>query len=120
MLRLFRSLCLACFCILGIALIVAILEVAALDLVINISGCKWNPEILPNFTCGEGLVRYSMSWVLNLPLAFVYAPAFTLFWNHPPNRTFMLLLYTFDIILVLALTYPFLVLLARKHAKRGG
>ena len=118
--RFFRSLCLGSFCILGLALVVAIVEAAALDLVLNMSGCKPNPEILPNFTCGEGLVRSSIEWVLNLPLVFVYAPAFTLFWHHPPSRTFMLLLYVFDIVLVLALTYPLLVLLARKHAKRGG
>jgi len=117
--RFFRSLCLGCFCILGLAVVVAIFEAAALDPVLNISGCKLNPEILPNFTCGDGLVRSSTELVFNLPLAFVYAPAFTLFWHHPPSRTFMLLLYIFDIILVLALTYPVLVLLARKHAKRG-
>jgi hypothetical protein len=115
----FRKLCLGCFCILGLALVVAIFEAAALGVVLNISGCKMNPEILPNFTCGEGLARSSIEFVLNLPLAFVYAPAFTLFWIHPPSRTFMLLLYIFDVILVLALTYPLLILLARRHAKRG-
>jgi hypothetical protein len=118
--RFFRSLCLGCSCILGIAFVVAIFEAAALDLVVNISGCKLNAEILPNFTCGEGLVRYSTEMVLNLPLGFVYAPAFTLFWPAPPSRTFMLLLYVFDIILILALTYPLLVLRARKHAKHTG
>jgi hypothetical protein len=32
----------------------------------------------------------------------------------------MLLLYVFDIILILALTYPLLVFLARKRAKHSG
>jgi hypothetical protein len=119
--RFFRTLCLGCFCILGLAVVVAIFEAAALDFVLNITGCKSNPEILPNFTCGDGLVRSSIELVLNLPLVFVYAPAFTFFFrDHPPSRTFMLLLYSFDIILVLALTYPLLVFLARKRAKRGG
>jgi hypothetical protein len=66
--RFFRSLCLGCLCILGLAVVVAIFEAAALDPVLNISGCKLNGEILPNFTCGEGLVRYSTAMVLNLPL----------------------------------------------------
>jgi hypothetical protein len=84
---------------------------------VSISECHWNPEILPNFTCGEEVVRQALTLFLNLPFAFVYAVGFTLFWQAPPSRTFMFLLYGFDIILVLALTYPVLVCLARKRAK---
>jgi hypothetical protein len=120
MLRPFRGLCLICFCILGIALIVAILEVAALPIILTATGCQANFEILPNFTCGDGLVRRSIETVLNLPLLFVYAPAFTFFLTAPPSRDFRLLLYLFDVILVLALTYPLLFLLARKRTKHSG
>jgi hypothetical protein len=120
LMRFFRVLCLGCFCILGVAFVVAIVEAAAFDRVVSISGCHWNPEILPNFTCGEEMVRHSLALFLNLPFAFVYAVAFTLFWQAPPSRTFMFLLYGFDVILVLALTYPVVVYLARKRAKRGG
>jgi hypothetical protein len=120
LMRVFRGLCLGCFCILGIALVVAIVEAAAFDRVVSISGCHWNPEILPNFTCGEGVFGQSIAMVLNLPFAFVYAVGFTLFWLAPPSRAFMFLLYGFDVILVLALTHPVLVYLARKRAKHGG
>jgi ABC-type amino acid transport system permease subunit len=118
--RVFRGLCLGCFCILGVAFVVAIVEAAAFERVVAISLCRMNAEILPNFTCGEGVVRQSLAMVLNLPFMFIYAVGFTLFWEAPPSRTFMLLLYGFDVILVLALTYPVLVYLARKRAKHGG
>ena len=120
LMRVFRGLCLGCFCILGVAFVVAIVEAAAFERVVAISRCHMNAEILPNFTCGEGAVGQSIALVLNLPFAFVYAPAFTLFWQAPPSRAFMFLLYGFDVILVLALTYPVLVYLARKRAKQGG
>jgi hypothetical protein len=100
------------------ALVVAIVEAAAFHRVVEISGCHWNPEILPNFTCGEGAVGQSIAMVLNLPFAFVYAVG--LFWLLPLNRTFMLFLGGFDVILVLALTYPVLVYLARRRATHGG
>jgi hypothetical protein len=118
--RFLRILCLGCFCILGMAFVVAIVEAAAFQRVINISGCHWNPEILPNFTCGYGVVDQSMAMFLNLPFAFVYAVGFTFFWMAPPSRAFMFFLYGFDVILVLALTYPVLVYLARRRAKQGG
>ena len=115
MLRAFRGLCLICFCILGIALIVAILEVAALPMILNATGCQAHFEILVNFTCGDGLVRRSMEIILDLPPLFVYAPVFTIFVTARPARDFLLLLYLFDLILILALTYPLLFLLARKR-----
>ncbi|MEH2569801.1 hypothetical protein V1289_009428 [Bradyrhizobium sp. AZCC 2289] len=120
MVRSFRGLCLICFCILGLALVVAILEVAALPVMLNATGCQSNFEILPNFTCGPGLIRRSIEVVLNLPLIFVYAPAFTLFVAHTPARNFMLLLYLFDVILIFALTYPLLLYFRRKHTKHSG
>jgi hypothetical protein len=114
-------LCLICFCILGIALIVAILELAALPVLLKATGCQANFEILPNFTCGDGLVRRSIEIVINLPLLFVYAPAFTLFATlAPPSPEFRLLLYFVDVILALALTYPLLFLLARRSGRQSG
>jgi hypothetical protein len=119
--RSFRGLCLICFCILGIAVVVAILEFAALPVILNATGCQSNFEILPNFTCGQGLVRRSIEVVLNLPFVFVYAPAFTLFtWHAPRPRDFMLLLYFFNALLIFALTYPLLLFFRRKHAKHSG
>jgi hypothetical protein len=117
MLKAFRGVCLICFCGLGIALIVAILEVCTLPIILAETGCQANFEILPNFTCGEGLVRHSIETILNLPFLFVYAPAFTLFITAPLARNFRLLLYLFDAILFLALTYPLLFLLVRKRAR---
>jgi hypothetical protein len=121
MLRLFRILCLICCCILGAALVVAALEFATGERLLNsITGCQMNAEILPNFTCGQGLVRWLIEWVLNLPLLFAVALALTVIGPAAPSRTFMLLLYIFDLMFVLALTYPVLVLLARKRVKRNG
>ena len=102
MLKAFRGVCLICFCGLGIALIVAILEVCTLPIILAETGCQANFEILPNFTCGEGLVRHSIETILNLPFL---------------ARNFRLLLYLFDAILFLALTYPLLFLLVRKRAR---
>jgi hypothetical protein len=120
--KFFWGLCLGCCCILGVAFVIAILEAAAWGLVADISGCQFNFEILPLFVCGKGLVRYSAEFVLNLPFLFVYAPLFTLPFpaDAPPDRTIMPLFYVFDVILILALTYPFLVLLARKRPKHSG
>jgi hypothetical protein len=121
MLRLFRILCLVCFCILGIALVVATFEFAVGARVIkSITGCQMNPEILPNFTCGESRVSSLMEWILNLPILFGMALALTIYGPAAPNRTFMLLLYVFDSIFVLALTCPVLVFLARKRARNIG
>jgi hypothetical protein len=121
MLRVFRILCLICFCILGAALVVATFEFAVGERVLNsITGCRVNSEILPNFSCGQGLARSLIEWVLNLPLLFSVALALTIFGPAAPSRTFMLLLYVFDIMFVLALTYPALVCLARRRVKRKG
>ena len=121
MLRLFRILCLVSFCILGIALVVAAFEFAVGARVIQtITGCQMNPEILPNFTCGEGPIRWLIEWILNLPIMFGIALASTIFGPAAPNRTFTLLLYVFDLIFVLALTHLALVVLARKRVKRIG
>ena len=48
-----------------------------------------------------------------LAALFVYAPAFTLFVAGPPAWDFKLRLWLFDVVLILALAYPLLFLLAR-------
>ena len=117
MVRSFRGVCLVCFCILAIALAVAILEFAALPVVLHASGCHLN-EMLPGFACGDGFVGRLIELVLNLPFLFVYAPAFTLFTSLAPRpRDFMLLLYLFDILLIFALIYPVLVFFGRETRK---
>lgn len=114
MLRTFRGLCLICFCVLAFAIVVAIFELIALP-ILDATGCH-STEILPSFSCGEGLVRRSMEIVLNLPILFIYAALFAFAKSSPPSREFMLLLYAFDAILVLALIHP-LLLLAQRHGK---
>src|SRR5665647_508453 len=99
MLRTFRGVCLICFCILGAAVIVALLEVAAYPIILNATGCS-STEVLFSFTCGDGWVGHSIAMVLNLPLLFDYARTVTLFGASAPiGREFMLLLYLFDGIL---------------------
>jgi hypothetical protein len=123
MLGAFRGVCLICFCILGVAVIVAILEFAALPILLEATGCH-STEVLPSLACGEGWggegwARRSIEIVLNLPLLFFYALAFTFSKGGPPSKEFMLLLYLFDAILFLALIYPLLFFLARKSDKGG-
>jgi hypothetical protein len=111
MLRVVQGLCQICFCILAFAVVVAILELAALP-ILDAAGCH-STEILPSFACGEGWVRRSIEIVLNLPVLFIYAALFAFAKNSPPGREFMLLLYAFDAILVLALIHPLLLLAQR-------
>ncbi len=123
MLRAFRGLCLICFCVLAFAFVVAILELAALPILsatgfLSATGCH-STEILPSFACGEGWGRRSIEIVLNLPILFIYAALFTFAKNSPPSREFMLLLYTFDAILLLALIHPLLLLAQRLGKARS-
>jgi hypothetical protein len=119
MLRTFRGVCLICLCILGVAIIVAPLELVAYPIVLKSTGCSWNAG-LQWFTCGDRWVGHSIAIVLNLPILFSYAREFTLFGASTPfGREFTLLLYLFDVIFILALTYPSLILFARKSGPRG-
>jgi hypothetical protein len=96
---------------------VAVLESAALPILLEAGGCH-STEVLPSFTCGEGWARRSIEIILNLPLLFFYATAFALFFRDmPPSIEFGLLLFLFDLILILALIYPLLFVLARKSGK---
>ncbi len=114
MLRVCQGLCQICFSILAFAVVVAILELAALP-ILDAIGCH-STEILPSFSCGKGWVRRSLEILLNLPVLFIYAALFAFAKNSPPGREFMLLLHAFDAILVLALIHP-LILLARRLGK---
>ena len=119
MLRTFRGVCLICLCILGGAVIVALLELVAYPIVLKSTGCSWTdgPQ---RFTCGDGWVGHSIAIVLNLPILFSYARTFTLFGASASfGREFTLLLYLFDVIFILALTYPLLILFARKSGRRS-
>ena len=108
-----------CLCILGIAAIVAITELVTAPALLKATGCS-PTEISPGVSCGDGWVHHAMEIVLNLPFLFFYAAVFTAFaTSSPPSREFMLLLYLFDVILILALAYPVLRLFAWKRARRS-
>jgi hypothetical protein len=115
-LKAFRGVCLICFCILGIAVVLAMLEFVAFPTLLKATGCSVT-DILPSLACGEGWVRRLMEIVLNLPFLFFYAVAFTFTKTGAPAREFMLLPYVFDTILVLALIYPPLFFLTRSPRK---
>ena len=119
MLKIFRGVCLICLCILGVAVIVSLLELVAYPILLKSTGCS-SPEVLGSFTCGDGWVGHSIAIVLNLPALFSYAQTFTLFGASAPfSREFTLLLYLFDVIFILALTYPLLILFASKSRRRS-
>jgi hypothetical protein len=120
MLRTFRGVCLICLCILGVAIIVGLLELVAYPILSKSTGCT-STQVLPSFTCGDGWVGRSIAIVLNLPILFDCARTFTLFGASASfSREFTLLLYLFDVIFTLALTYPLLILFARKSGRRSG
>jgi hypothetical protein len=114
--RWIRRLCLACFCVLVTAILIAIFDVATLTITGRFAGCQFNGEILPNFSCYGSLARL-LELVLNLPLLLIYAPLFAIYlplftgFNPPPSREFILFLHPFSAILVLGLTWPVLTLL---------
>jgi hypothetical protein len=121
--RAFRGVCLICFCILGIAVVGAILEFAAVPILLEATGCHLT-EVLPSPACGEdwaseGWARRSIEIVLNLPFLFFYALAFAFSKSEPPNKEFAFLLYSFDAILFFALIYPLLFFFARKSGRSG-
>jgi hypothetical protein len=97
----------------------AFVELVTAPILLKMTGCHAN-EILPGVSCGFGWVNRLIEVALNLPFLFLWAVAFSVFpTSSPPSREFMLLLYLFDAILVLALTYLVLRLLERKRARRN-
>jgi hypothetical protein len=117
MMRLVRSLCLACFAVLAIVVVIAIAEFVAPNVIMNAAGCHWSGDVLPNFTCREGVLQRPTELLLNVPILFVLAPVSTLVGPAMPNPALMLLLYAFDGILVLALAHPVFALLAARRVK---
>ncbi|MEH2484883.1 hypothetical protein V1280_000822 [Bradyrhizobium sp. AZCC 2230] len=114
MLRTFRGACLICLCILGLAVIMALLELVAHPILLKSTGCSWT-EGPQGFICADGWVGRTLELVLNLPILFSYAQEFTLFGASAPfSRDFMILLYLFDVIFTLAMAYPLLILFAPK------
>jgi hypothetical protein len=117
MLRALRGVCLICLCIVGAAVVMAFLELAAYSTILTATGCR-SAEVLFSFTCGDGWIGQSIALVLNLPSLFSSAPEFTF---SPAgaslSRGYLVLLYLFDAILVLALTYPLLLLFGRKKVR---
>jgi hypothetical protein len=96
----------------------AFVELVAAPILLKATGCV-PTEILPGVNCGNGWADHLIEIVLNLPFLFFLAVAFSAFpTSSPPSREFMLLLYFFDVILILALAHPVLHLLERKRARR--
>lgn len=116
MLRILRVLSLLCLCIVGVAVVVAPLELFAYPVVKSI-GCSWT-EWQQSFTCGDGWIGHSISAVLNLPILFSDAREFTFWPSAPYGRAFTV--YLFDAIFILALTYPLLILFTRHGNRRSG
>lgn len=102
LLRSFRGLCLICFCIVVLAIAVAILELVSSPFLGKVCG---STEIIPMFSCGHGWVWRLIEIAINLPFLFFYALLLTASGHSTPNRAFMALLYSFDVIFVLAGVY---------------
>ena len=118
MLKALRGVCLTCFYVLGIAAVVAFFEYIALPVLLEATGCH-RMDILLGLECGkgwagEGWARRSVEIVLNLPVLFFYAFAFTFSKAARPSAEFMALLYFFDAILFLAMIYPLLFFFKRR------
>jgi hypothetical protein len=114
--RLFRGLCLVCFCILLVALAIAVLDLTLLSNVNAFGSCErlQGHAAPPGFFCTGPLLDQAAGFVLNLPVFFFfYAPLITLF--SPPSvpRSALLLWYAIDAVIVFGMTYPVLVRLQR-------
>lgn len=116
----FRRLCFLCFCVVIAAVAVAIFDAIAFSITTTVAGCRFDADVLPNFTCREGPLQRPIEFMLSLPILFILAPLITVFGSAAPNPQFMNVLYGFDVILTLALAYPLIVLVARWRARRGG
>jgi hypothetical protein len=119
MLRAFRGVCLICLCILGAAIIVELLELVAYPIILKATGCS-SAEVLFSFTCGDGWDGHLIALVLNLPMLFSSAREFTFSAASASlSREYVLLLYLFDVIFILALSYPLLLLFSRQSSRRS-
>ena len=116
--RLIRILCGLCACVLLAALPIAVFDIIVLNITDRFAGCRFNPEIIPAFTCGGRWFSPALDIVLNLPLLVIYAPLFTLIGPAWPNPAAMRVLYAFDIVILLGLAYPLLAIASRWKARR--
>jgi len=97
----------------------AVVELVTGPILLKATGCS-PTEIVPGFNCGSGWMSRLTEIVLDLPFMFFLAVALSIFpTSSPPSREFMFILYCFDGILILALTYLVLRLLERKRARRN-
>jgi hypothetical protein len=110
MLKAFRGLSLVCLCIVGIAVVVAPLELVAYP-TLKSFGCSLTEG--QSFTCGDGWVGHFISTVLNLPIRFSYARELTF----AARASFAV--YLFDAIFILALAYPVLIIFGRRGGQRS-
>lgn len=125
MAQLIRKLWLLCVWILLAAVVIAIFDIVALLIAEKfgggpatyVLGCRWHPEIVPQFSCGRSLPQQAASVVLNLPLLFIYAPIFTLGGSPGLNTVTKIAFYVLDGILILAVAYPAVTFLARERAR---
>ena len=114
--RLFRRLCLACFCVVLVALAIAVLDATLLSNVNSFGSCERvrGHAAPPGFYCTGPLLDQAAGFLLNLPLLFfVLAPLVTLFPSPSDPRSALLLMYAVDAVIVLGITYPVLLLLQR-------
>ena len=114
-LKVFRGVSLLCLCIVGVAVVVAPLELVAYPTLKSI-GCSLTEE-QQSFTCRGGWVGQFISTVLNLPILFSDAREFTFGAGASLGRG--LAVYLFDAIFILALAYPLLIFFARKGGRRS-
>ena len=114
MLNVFRGVSLLCLCIVGVAVVLAPLELVAYPTLRSI-GCSLT-EGQQSFTCGDDWVSYFTSTVLNLPILSSDAREFTFGARASFGRGFTV--YLFDAIFFLALACPLLMLFARKDGRR--
>jgi hypothetical protein len=115
MLKVFRGVSLLCLCIVGVAVVVAPLELVAYPILKSI-GCSLT-EGRQSFACGDGWVGHFISPVLNLPILFSDARELTFGARASFGRGFTV--YLFDAIFILALAYPLLILFARQGGRRS-
>ena len=115
MLKVFRGVSLLCLCIVGVAVVLAPLELVAYPILKSI-GCSLT-ESQQGFTCGTDWVGHFVSTFLNLPILFSDAREFT-FGGTSVVRS-SITVYLFDVIFILALAYPLLMLFARNGGRRS-
>lgn len=93
------------------------LELVAYPNILKATGCSTG-EVLFSFTCGDGWGGHAIAFVLNLPMLFSSAREFTFsVAGASLSLKYVLLLYLFDAIFILALTY-LLLLVFRRPGRR--